>query len=127
ALAALRRVAQELPVVFAVHPRTRARIEAEQLESGAVRLLDALGYVEFMSLMRCCAGLLTDSGGVQEETTFLGIPCFTLRENTERPITVTSGTNVVLGLDPDRISEIPSLLAGGQRREPPVIPGWDGA
>ncbi|MGA2929986.1 MAG: UDP-N-acetylglucosamine 2-epimerase (non-hydrolyzing) [Solirubrobacteraceae bacterium] len=121
----LRCLARRLPVVFPAHPRTRGRIEADGLSTRGIMLLDPLGYVEFMSLVSSSAALLTDSGGVQEETTYLGIPCFTLRDNTERPITVTSGTNVLLGLDPGRIASIPGLL--DQRRHEVVIPGWDGA
>ncbi len=120
-------VARELPVVFPVHPRTLARIEAQQLDTRGITLLDPLGYIEFMSLVATSAGVLTDSGGVQEETTYLSIPCFTLRENTERPVTVTSGTNVLLGLSPERISSIPGLLAKPDTRRRPPIPGWDGA
>jgi UDP-N-acetylglucosamine 2-epimerase (non-hydrolysing) len=126
AIGELRNVARELPVVFPVHPRTRARIEAEQLDTEGIMLLDPLGYIEFMSLVRSAAALLTDSGGVQEETTYLGIPCFTLRENTERPITVSQGTNVLLGLEPRRIGAVPELLADRGRRSRPSIDGWDG-
>jgi UDP-N-acetylglucosamine 2-epimerase (non-hydrolysing) len=125
ALNELREVSRQLPVVFPVHPRTRARIEAEQIDTHGITLLDPLGYIEFMSLVRSAAGLLTDSGGVQEETTFLGIPCFTLRENTERPVTVTSGTNVLLGLAPERIASISDLLSDS-RTSGADIPGWDG-
>ncbi len=127
AIGQLRAVARELPVVFPVHPRTRARIEAEQLDTRGITLLDPLGYIEFMNLVRSAAGLLTDSGGVQEETTYLGIPCFTLRENTERPITVTEGTNVLLGLEPRRIAAVPELLADRRRLPRPSLDGWDGA
>ncbi len=127
AIRELKEVAQELPVVFPVHPRTRTRIEAEQLDTQAISLLDPLGYIEFMSLVKTAAAVLTDSGGVQEETSYLGIPCFTLRENTERPITVTEGTNVLLGLAPERISSVPELLAAREPKERPPIPGWDGA
>ncbi len=127
ALARLAEVARKLPVVFPVHPRTRARIESSGLTATGVRLLDPLGYIEFMSLVNSAAALLTDSGGIQEETSFLGIPCFTLRDNTERPITVTAGTNVLLGLEPGRISEIPDLLAQRAGKRPASIPGWDGA
>ncbi len=127
ALARLAELARELPVVFPVHPRTRARIDALDLAATGVRLLDPLGYIEFMSLVRSATALLTDSGGIQEETSFLGIPCFTLRDNTERPITVTAGTNVLLGLEPRRISEIPDLLAQRAGVRPASIPGWDGA
>ena len=127
AIGELRAVARELPVVFPVHPRTRARIEAEQLDTRGIALLDPLGYIEFMSLVRSAAALLTDSGGVQEETTYLGIPCFTLRENTERPITVTEGTNVLLGLEPRRIAALPELLSDRGRQPRPALDGWDGA
>ncbi len=128
AVAALARVARELPVVFPVHPRTRRRIEVERLASGGgVRLLEPLGYLEFLSLLEGAAGTLTDSGGIQEEATFLGVPCFTLRENTERPITCAVGTNTLLGLAPQRIAEIPSLLVSASARPARVPPGWDGA
>jgi UDP-N-acetylglucosamine 2-epimerase (non-hydrolysing) len=125
ALAALLEVARDLPVVFPVHPRTRARIESERLPTAGLRLLDPLGYVEFMSLVCGAAALLTDSGGVQEETSYLGIPCFTLRDNTERPITLSAGTNTLLGLEPERIRQVPELLSRCARR-PCRIPGWDG-
>ena len=127
AMRELRTVARELPVVFPVHPRTRQRIEAEGISGAGLTLMDPLGYIEFMDLVRCAAGLLTDSGGVQEETTYLGIPCFTLRDNTERPVTVSAGTNVLLGLAPERIAEVPEVLAARTRGPAPVIPGWDGA
>jgi UDP-N-acetylglucosamine 2-epimerase (non-hydrolysing) len=127
ALHALQELARELPVVFPVHPRTRRQIESAGLDTSGVKLLEPLGYIEFMALVRSAAALLTDSGGIQEETTYLGIPCFTLRENTERPITVSAGTNVLLGLDPARIAEIPGMLGSSRRFGPPRIQGWDGA
>jgi UDP-N-acetylglucosamine 2-epimerase (non-hydrolysing) len=117
-------IAAELPVVFPLHPRTRKRMEDIAL-APAVQLLDPLGYLEFLSLEADAGAVLTDSGGVQEESTYLGIPCFTLRENTERPVTVRAGTNTLLGLDPSRLAEIPAMI--GQRAHsvhPP--PGWDG-
>jgi UDP-N-acetylglucosamine 2-epimerase (non-hydrolysing) len=114
--------ALEMPVVFPVHPRTRAALEAQGLElRGAT---EPVGYIEFMRLVAGAAAVLTDSGGIQEETTYLGVPCFTLRDNTERPVTVELGTNVLLGLKPERIAEIPALI-GEQRGEVP--PYWDGA
>jgi UDP-N-acetylglucosamine 2-epimerase (non-hydrolysing) len=126
-VAALAGVARDLPVVFPVHPRTHRAIEAGGLRiDGGMRLLEPLGYLEFLSLLEGAAGALTDSGGVQEETTFLGVPCFTLRENTERPITCTLGTNTLLGLAPERIAEIPALLAAS-RVPANTPPGWDGA
>jgi UDP-N-acetylglucosamine 2-epimerase (non-hydrolysing) len=109
AMAALTSVARSgLPVVFPVHPRTRARLSG--LDVAGVSLIEPVGYLDFLALQASAAGVLTDSGGVQEETTFLRIPCFTLRENTERPITVSQGTNRLLGLRPEAIAEIPRWL-----------------
>jgi UDP-N-acetylglucosamine 2-epimerase (non-hydrolysing) len=121
----LRRLGRELPVVFPMHPRTRAALG--DLDGGGVRLLDPLGYVEFMSLQADARAVLTDSGGIQEEATYLGVPCFTLRDNTERPVTITHGTNTLLGLEPARIASITPALAATrppQRRGPPPL--WDG-
>jgi UDP-N-acetylglucosamine 2-epimerase (non-hydrolysing) len=127
-LGALGRIARELPVVFPVHPRTRARLDAEPAlarAASALRLLEPQGYLEFLSLTSAAGLVLTDSGGLQEETTILGVPCLTLRENTERPVTVTDGTNEVVGTRPERILEA-ALRALGRRgpaRRPPL---WDG-
>jgi UDP-N-acetylglucosamine 2-epimerase (non-hydrolysing) len=128
AVANLAAVARELPVVFPCHPRTRAALEALGIDApgAGIGLIEPLGYLEFMGLLDGAAAVLTDSGGIQEETTFLGIPCFTLRDNTERPVTVELGTNTLLGLEPERISEVPALI--GSRRsdaacQPPL---WDG-
>jgi UDP-N-acetylglucosamine 2-epimerase (non-hydrolysing) len=121
----LGRVAPELPVIFPVHPRTRKMLSGLAIPAG-VLLTEPLGYLEFLSLEADAAAVLTDSGGVQEETTYLGVPCFTLRDNTERPITIRLGTNTLLGLDPSRIEELPLLLeAGGAPPEQPP-PLWDG-
>jgi UDP-N-acetylglucosamine 2-epimerase (non-hydrolysing) len=122
----LRAVSRELRVVFPVHPRTRARIDDQGLDTGKIVLLEPLGYLEFVSLVTTAAGLLTDSGGVQEESSYLGIPCFTLRDNTERPVTVAAGTNTLLGLAPERIGEVPERIAGQRGPRPDPIPGWDG-
>src|SRR3954451_6382572 len=108
AMEALSAVARELPVVFPVHPRTRKNLGGR--EYPGVTLTDPVGYLDFLSLESEAAAVLTDSGGIQEETTYLGIPCFTLRDNTERPVTIRAGTNTLLGLDPARIAEIPALL-----------------
>jgi UDP-N-acetylglucosamine 2-epimerase (non-hydrolysing) len=123
-LAALEKVAAEVPVLFPVHPRTRARLADAGVSSGRVQLVDPLPYRRFLSLQTGAAAVVTDSGGIQEETTALGIPCFTLRDNTERPVTVTHGTNVVLGLDPSRLGEIPRRLRSPRRSVVP--PKWDG-
>jgi UDP-N-acetylglucosamine 2-epimerase (non-hydrolysing) len=104
-------------------------MEAQGLafRSPGVRLLEPLGYLEFLSLIDGAAGALTDSGGIQEETTYLGVPCFTLRDNPERPVTCELGTNVLLGLAPERIAEVPALIAEARERPATVPPGWDGS
>jgi UDP-N-acetylglucosamine 2-epimerase (non-hydrolysing) len=123
-VAALNALAETLPLVFPVHPRTRMRLEEAEVSLGGVLLTSPLGYREFLGLEASARFVLTDSGGVQEETSALGVPCFTLRDTTERPVTVELGTNTVLGTRPDRIAEIPSLLGG--RRPATPIPLWDG-
>jgi UDP-N-acetylglucosamine 2-epimerase (non-hydrolysing) len=120
----LEAIARELPVVLPAHPRTRKMMGERRLSDG-VHVLGPLGYLDFLSLQADAVAVLTDSGGVQEETTYLGVPCFTLRDNTERPVTIRLGTNTLLGLDPARIADIlPALEKVGAPREPP--PGWDG-
>jgi UDP-N-acetylglucosamine 2-epimerase (non-hydrolysing) len=119
-------LARETPVVFPVHPRTRAMMEAIDSEHPGLLLCEPLGYLDFLSLLADAGAVLTDSGGIQEETTYLGIPCFTLRDNTERPITISAGTNTLLGLDPAAIATIPAVLnqrGGGAPSTPPL---WDG-
>lgn len=119
-------LAREMPVVFPVHPRTRKMMESIESEHPGLLLSDPLGYLDFLSLLADAGAVLTDSGGIQEETTYLGIPCFTLRANTERPVTVSAGTNTLLGLDPAAIAGIPAALAarGEAPSEPPPL--WDG-
>jgi UDP-N-acetylglucosamine 2-epimerase (non-hydrolysing) len=119
-------LAEDFDVAFPVHPRTRARLESERIPTGRVRLLEPMPYLSFLSLVGQAAGVLTDSGGIQEETTYLGIPCFTLRDNTERPVTCTLGTNALLGLEPARIGEIPALMRAMRDVERLVPPLWDG-
>jgi UDP-N-acetylglucosamine 2-epimerase (non-hydrolysing) len=123
-------VAASLPLVFAVHPRTRKRLEEFGLldtlaRCAGIKLTEPLGYIEFMNLVSQSAAAITDSGGVQEETTYLGIPCLTLRENTERPVTVSEGTNQVVG------TQTAAILDGFQRAMTPGAPVrrpalWDG-
>jgi UDP-N-acetylglucosamine 2-epimerase (non-hydrolysing) len=126
---ALKGLAETYPIVFPVHPRTRQHLVELGLESGLpearVLLSPPLGYLAFLGLQAEARFLLTDSGGVQEETSALGVRCFTLRNSTERPVTVDLGTNTVLGARPDRIAEIPSLLE--QQQPVREIPLWDGA
>jgi UDP-N-acetylglucosamine 2-epimerase (non-hydrolysing) len=126
---ALRTIAEELPVVFPVHPRTRARMAAAGMGgdgADALKLLEPLGYLDFLALVAGARGVLTDSGGIQEETTFLGVPCLTLRDNTERPITVDMGTNMLLGLAPAQIYNAPDLLSKAHGRPTRIPPLWDG-
>jgi UDP-N-acetylglucosamine 2-epimerase (non-hydrolysing) len=126
-LGALGRIAHEAPLVFPVHPRTRQHIEAAGLPlPPRLLLLPPQGYMTFLDLWRDAALVLTDSGGLQEETTALGVPCLTLRENTERPITVQEGSNQLAGTDPDRIVSLAlQVLRHGHRRgRRPAL--WDG-
>jgi len=124
-MARLSELAKEMPVVFPLHPRTRRGMREMALHP-RVLLLDPLGYLEFLSLQAEACAVLTDSGGVQEETTFLGIPCFTLRDSTERPVTVERGTNTLLGLDTSRIGDIVDMLRAGRPMELTHPPLWDG-
>jgi UDP-N-acetylglucosamine 2-epimerase (non-hydrolysing) len=126
AIEQLRAVSDSFPVLFPVHPRTRRALPAGAAEGADLHLIDPVGYLDFLSLQADARAMLTDSGGIQEESTYLGIPCFTLRANTERPITLSEGTNTLLGLDPARIGEIPRLLAegGNGARGAPAL--WDG-
>ncbi len=119
-------LASEMPVVFPVHPRTRAMMEEIESEHPGLLLCEPLGYLDFLSLLADARAVLTDSGGIQEETTYLGIPCFTLRDNTERPITITAGTNALLGLDPAAIATIPSALTHRPEGSPTPPALWDG-
>jgi UDP-N-acetylglucosamine 2-epimerase (non-hydrolysing) len=125
-VAQLAALAREMPVVFPVHPRTRKMMEGLEPDHPGLLLTDPLGYLDFLSLIADARAVLTDSGGIQEETTYLGIPCFTLRDNTERPVTVELGTNVLVGLRPERIAELPALIEQTRSRAASVPPYWDG-
>src|SRR6266542_2697099 len=124
AMTRLEEVGRELPVVFPAHPRTGKMLAGTEYPD--VILIEPVGYLDFLSLEADAAGVLTDSGGIQEETTYLGVPCFTLRDNTERPVTIRAGTNMLLGLDPARIAEIPELLRDASGRTSDVPELWDG-
>jgi UDP-N-acetylglucosamine 2-epimerase (non-hydrolysing) len=129
---ALEEIGRRLPIVFPVHPRTRKMIDELGLkarfeQTNKLKLVEPLGYLDFLALLREARLVLTDSGGIQEETTVLGIPCITLRENTERPITVELGTNTICGSDPQKIVEAAARALDDPRRGAPRnIPLWDG-
>ncbi len=133
-------ISRDLPVIFPVHPRTRQRLEETryptsnlalsavegEAEGTQLRLIEPLGYLDFLALQRHATLVITDSGGIQEETTYLGVPCLTVRENTERPVTVTLGTNTLVGQNMDRLrAEVARILAGDGKRGQ-VPPLWDG-
>ena len=127
-LCALEEFGPDLAVLFPVHPRTRQRMSEIGLNgsTAALRLLDPLPYLPFIALQQRAAVVITDSGGIQEETTFLGVPCLTVRENTERPITVEMGTNTLVGRDPQRIRHEVERIAGGHAKRGQIPPLWDG-
>src|SRR6202521_411232 len=125
-LKSLLEVNEKLEVVSPVPPRTRQRIEQFGINIEKLHLLEPLPYIEFLSLQRRAAVVITDSGGIQEETTYLGVPCLTLRSNTERPVTVTMGTNVLIGQDLRRLSwELAKILEGNVKKGS-IPPLWDG-
>ncbi|MBN1826814.1 MAG: UDP-N-acetylglucosamine 2-epimerase (non-hydrolyzing) [Candidatus Eisenbacteria bacterium] len=131
AVAILEETSSRLPVLFPVHPRTAAALERTGLRgrlerADGVALLPPLGYLDFLRLFLGAAVLLTDSGGIQEESTALGIPCVTLRENTERPITVEEGTNEVCGLDREKILGVVDGVLAGRGKGGRVPALWDG-
>jgi UDP-N-acetylglucosamine 2-epimerase (non-hydrolysing) len=121
--------AKTMPLIFPVHPRTRQRLEGFGLrealaKADGIRLTEPLGYTDFMSLVFECRYALTDSGGIQEETTYLGIPCITLRENTERPITVTQGTNELASID--QLGPLLARVMAGEWKRATIPDLWDG-
>ena len=126
----LARLGERLPVVFPVHPRTRCMLESADpplAVADGLRLVEPVGYLDFVKTMRHARIVVTDSGGIQEETTVLGVPCVTVRENTERPITIELGTNVLAGTDPRRVEEAIFQTLDGPQREHSIPPLWDGA
>ena len=117
-------IAGRAPVILPLHPRTRSRVDLTALSG--IRVVDPLSYLEFLDLQRQARLVITDSGGVQEETTFLGVPCLTVRENTERPVTVNLGTNTLVGQDPSRLREEAFRVLDGHAKRGSVPPLWDG-
>lgn len=131
-VAALIEISEKIPIVFPIHPRTRAKVEefglADAIEASRVRLIEPLGYLDFLRLYSGAKLVMTDSGGLQEETTALGIPCLTIRENTERPITIEMGTNRLVGTDPEKLKQAAFEIIDGPpdasaKKIPPL---WDG-
>jgi UDP-N-acetylglucosamine 2-epimerase (non-hydrolysing) len=125
-LDALLDVSERIDIVFPVHPRTCQRISQFGLPISKLHLLDPLPYIEFLALQARAAVVITDSGGIQEETTYLGVPCLTVRENTERPITVTLGTNILVGEDKDKLTAELKNVLDGKGKKGIIPPLWDG-
>jgi len=127
-LAALKNISQSIPLLFPIHPRTVQRMQAMGLSvsSPTLHLIEPLGYLEFLALMDAATLVITDSGGIQEETTYLGVPCLTVRENTERPITVTMGTNLLVGRDMQRLQLEAERVLAGKAKHGEIPPLWDG-
>jgi len=125
-LDSLLQVSQHLDIVFPVHPRTRQRISAFGMGGAKLHLLTPLPYIEFLALQLHAAVVITDSGGIQEETTYLGVPCLTLRENTERPVTVTTGTNILIGSDNRKLHFELAKIIEGKTKPGSIPPLWDG-
>jgi UDP-N-acetylglucosamine 2-epimerase (non-hydrolysing) len=126
-LAALDAVAEQVPVIFPIHPRTQQRLkDSSARHHPRLRLIPPVGYLDFLCLLSRARLVLTDSGGIQEETTALGVPCLTLRENTERPVTITEGTNQLVGQDPQRIIAAARETLSGKAKAGRVPPLWDG-
>lgn len=127
-LTTLVKASNDIPVIFPIHPRTRQRIAESQfdLSGGRLYLMEPLGYLEFLGLEAHASVVITDSGGMQEETTFLCVPCLTVRENTERPVTVSLGTNVLVGQDMDRLYREVQNILSGHARQGSIPQLWDG-
>jgi UDP-N-acetylglucosamine 2-epimerase (non-hydrolysing) len=122
----LNELAQQATVLFPVHPRTRQRMAAEGFNADRVQLCAPLGYLDFLALQQHAVLVITDSGGIQEETTYLQVPCLTVRENTERPITVTLGTNQLVGQDMPRLRRESLRILQGEVKAGQIPPLWDG-
>lgn len=127
-LEALIEISRELPIVFPVHPRTLRKFDSDPAVAGLdrIQLMDPVGYIDFLALQKHAVMIVTDSGGIQEESTYLGVPCLTVRENTERPVTVSIGTNILVGHDFPRLVREASQIARGHTKQSGVPPLWDG-
>ena len=126
-LKAIDSVAKEMPVIFPAHPRTQRRLTQPGITHHAnLRVIPPVGYLDFLCLLSKATLVLTDSGGIQEETTALGVPCLTLRENTERPVTISQGTNMLVGTDPAKIVAAATEILAGKGKSGRMLPLWDG-
>jgi UDP-N-acetylglucosamine 2-epimerase (non-hydrolysing) len=130
-MSALQEIQDHLPVIFPIHPRTRKNIDSfgmakEVSDLKNLYLTEPLGYLDFIKLQKYCKFVLTDSGGLQEESTYMGVPCLTVRENTERPVTVTMGTNEIVGTDPAKIIDATKRILSGNWKTGEIPPLWDG-
>ena len=125
-LAMLNDISKRIAVVFPVHPRTRRRMAEAGLQANCVRIIEPLPYIEFLASQTRAALVLSDSGGIQEETTYLGVPCITVRENTERPITVEQGTNYLIGRNVEKLRDAIERILGGEKKQGTVPELWDG-
>jgi len=125
---ALETIGEEIEIVFPAHPRTRKRMEEFKIHTSSdnIRVIDPLSYHDFLKLYKNSKFVLTDSGSIQQETTYLNIPCLTIRENTERPFTITKGTNILVGVDPDVIVEESFKILNGTQKQSSGMPLWDG-
>lgn len=127
-ISALDEISQKLHVIFPIHPRTRSRMKELNLTAtnSSLKLIDPVGYLQFLALQQHAKVLITDSGGIQEETTYLDVPCLTVRENTERPVTITLGTNMLVGTDMERLKSEVDRILSGEAKKGKVPPLWDG-
>jgi UDP-N-acetylglucosamine 2-epimerase (non-hydrolysing) len=125
-LTSMQALSKQLPVIFPVHPRTRKAIGSLGLETPGIRLTDPVSYLQFLALQCRATAIITDSGGIQEEATYLGIPCLTVRANTERPITVEVGSNLLVGNDMERLRTEILRILNGRGKKGAVPPLWDG-
>lgn len=121
-------ISRDIPLIFPMHPRTRARLDefGLALPSGDFQIWEPVGYLEFLKLQRDATAVITDSGGIQEETTVMGVPCLTVRENTERPVTITHGTNVLVGRDMEKLRKEMARILAGEAKTSKIPPLWDG-
>jgi UDP-N-acetylglucosamine 2-epimerase (non-hydrolysing) len=123
-------ISERLPLIFPAHPRTKKNLDkfgmTSCLSNKNIMLIPPLSYLEFLNILLYARLVLTDSGGIQEETTFLQVPCITLRENTERPVTISMGTNHLVGTDPQKILNTAFRILDGNNKHGMIPPSWDG-